>query len=377
MRRKKQSCLPAFLTIVLLLLSVGIVMVLAKILTDAAVIYGQPAGTLSFFDKLSLSINLLSHQEDLFIPLNPNGSQVSFTIAPAEPVGEIAGRMRNEGLIPDAQAWVDYLVYRGYDISLKAGNYRLSPANNPVQIAEWMQAPGSQEVVFSILPGWRLEEIAASLPTSGLAFSPEEFLAVTQSGDFSVLSGRLPAGIRSLEGTLFPGQYLFSRAATLQEVLITVLERFFQTLDGESWDSEIPPGLDLYQAITLASIVEREAVIDDEKPQIASVFLNRLAAGMGLGSDPTVQYAIGFDPAGNTWWKTPLTASDLAVDSPYNTRLYSLFPPTPICNPGEAALRAVFQPAESTYYFFRALCDGSGRHIFAETNEEHIRNACE
>ena len=126
----------------------------------------------------------------------------------------------------------------------------------------------------------------------------------------------------------------------------------------------------------LASIVEREAVKDEEKPLIASVYLNRLKIGMKLDADPTVQYALGFDFTNGTWWKNPLSLNDLQFDSPFNTYIYAGLPPAPIANPGLNSLQAVAFPAETPYYFFRAKCDGSGFHFFSETFEEHVANGC-
>jgi UPF0755 protein len=135
-------------------------------------------------------------------------------------------------------------------------------------------------------------------------------------------------------------------------------------------------GLDVYQAVTLASIVQREAVKSEEQPSIASVFLNRLAAGMRLETDPTIQYALGFDAVTNSWWKSPLLVDDLAIQSPYNTYQNSGLPPGPISNPSLSALQAVAYPAQTPYYFFRARCDGSGLHNFSETFDQHLKNGC-
>ena len=112
-------------------------------------------------------------------------------------------------------------------------------------------------------------------------------------------------------------------------------------------------------------------------PLIASVFLNRLRADMNLAADPTVQYALGYNQAQESWWTNPLSLEDLEFSSPYNTYLNPGLPPGPICNPSLAAIEAVASPADTTYFFFRAACDGSGRHSFAESFDEHLGNACE
>jgi UPF0755 protein len=128
--------------------------------------------------------------------------------------------------------------------------------------------------------------------------------------------------------------------------------------------------------VTLASIVQREAVRPEEQAAIASVFLNRLVAGMPLQTDPTVQYALGFDVATNSWWKVPLSTADLEIQSPYNTYQNLGLPPGPISSPGLNAIQAVAYPAQTPYYYFRARCDGSGLHDFSETFDQHLQSGC-
>jgi UPF0755 protein len=111
-------------------------------------------------------------------------------------------------------------------------------------------------------------------------------------------------------------------------------------------------------------------------PVIASVYLNRLANAMKLDADPTVQYALGFNPEQDTWWTNPLSSQDLQAQSPYNTYLQAGLPPGPIASPGLAALKAVAFPTKTSFYYFRAACDGSGRHAFSETYEQHLQKAC-
>ena len=178
------------------------------------------------------------------------------------------------------------------------------------------------------------------------------------------------------EGFIFPDTYNFRRDVPLYELFNTFFANFEQNLSIEIRDGYALQGLDIFQAVTLASIVEKETVVAEEMPLIASVFLNRLAAGMPLESDPTVQYAIGYNPAQKTWWTNPLTSDDLQINSPYNTYQGNGLPPGPIANPGIDALRAVAFPAQSPYYYFRAACDGSGKHVFSETFQQHLNNAC-
>jgi UPF0755 protein len=374
--RKRNPC-TCTLSVALLLVAIALAVVLANIPADAASLYGQPVGTLSFLNRLSLSVNLLAHQGNLLNPLDTAAEPVRFQIENGDNASDIARRMQAVGLIPDAAAWVDYLVYSGLDVRLQAGTYRLSAALSPVGIAQYMQDPRSHEIQFAILPGWRLEEIAASLPSSGLAITSEEFLSLTRIGDVSSLDGRLPSGLPSLEGYLLPGEYAVIRGATTSELLQELLGAFFGTVTSDLSQVYTDQGLTLEQAVILASMVEREAILEEEMPLIASVFLNRLSAGMQLESDPTVQYALGYDTASASWWKVPLDGNDLATDSFFNTYLYGGLPPAPICNPSVEALRAVAYPESSGYYFFRAACDGSGRHNFSETYEEHRNYACE
>lgn len=238
-----------------------------------------------------------------------------------------------------------------------------------------MQDATPSEVTFQILPGWRLDEIAAALPTSGLQFSPASFLKAARRPDASILPAGFP-NLKSLEGFMLPGEYQLKRDIPLEAFLVTVLQQFDEQVLQDMRDAYKQHGLNLTEAVALASMVQREAMVEDEQPIIASVFYNRLAGGMRLESDPTVQFALGYNKKQASWWTNPLSSDDLQIDSPYNTYLNGGLPPGPICNPGISALRAVAYPAETPYYYFRARCDGSGKHSFAKTYQEHLQNAC-
>ncbi len=179
-----------------------------------------------------------------------------------------------------------------------------------------------------------------------------------------------------MEGFLFPDSYRLDRNISADEMLAAFARRFDEQVSPDMRQAFERHGLNLQEAVTLASIVQRETMVDDEAPTIASVFYNRLDQGMKLDSDPTVQYALGYNKKQQTWWTNPLSADDLAVVSPYNTYTHTSLPPGPISNPGLTVLEAVAYPAQTPYYYFRARCDGSGRHNFSVTYEEHLQNAC-
>ena len=239
-----------------------------------------------------------------------------------------------------------------------------------------MQDATPTVIPYHVLAGWRLEEIAANLPFSGLDIDPQDFLkAASQPPAESSLSQFIPPST-NVEGFLFPGDYQVRRSTSAEDFVLILLQTFDEQVTGELRQGFERQGLSLFQAVTLASIVERETIIDDEMPMIASVFYNRLASSLKLDTDPSVQYAVGYNPTQKTWWTNPLSRADLQIDSPYNTYLYPGLPPGPIANPGLAALHAVAFPAQTPYYYFRAACDNSGRHNFSETYQEHLQNGC-
>jgi len=337
----------------------------------ASMLYGPPARSLSISERVAYSTRLLLRGDLLVAPRNPNGDKRAFRIERGESISSIASRLEEDAFIVSAEAFYDYVVYTGMDRAIQAGDHLLSPAMPIIDLARELQDATPEETTFVILPGWRLEEIAASLPTSGLEISPQTFIAAASSPPAAL--GISPA---TMEGFFYPDSYLVPRSATVDQLLDLIARNFVLHVTDDMRRGFAAQGLDLYQAVTLASIIEREAVRDEERALIASVFFNRLKAGMTLGSDPTVQYALGYDPSAQTWWKNPLSLDDLKFDSPYNTYIYAGLPPAPISNPSLGALQAAAFPETSPYYYFQAACDGSGYHVFAVTFEEHLANGC-
>ena len=350
-----------------------IILALGYIPSRASLLYGPPARSLSISDRIEYSARLLAHGDLLKTPYIPNGIEQPFNIEDGESVFSIANRLEESNIVASADAFYDYLVYTGLDLSVQSGNYTLSPGLSIIDIAKALQDSTPKDITLTILPGWRMEEIAASLPTSGLDISPEAFIAAAQTPP-QVL-GFVPASA-SMEGFFFPDSYIVPRVTTTNELLDIIARNFALHITDDMRAGFAAQGLDVYQAVTLASLVERESIQEDEQSLIASVFINRLNIGMTLGSDPTIQYALGYDPIEGTWWTNPLSLDDLKFDSPYNTYVYAGLPPGPIASPSLEALQAVAFPVSSDYYFFQASCDDPGYHNFSVTFEEHIANGC-
>ena len=368
--KNRKSCLPWLLFI---LVALGSAALVVFILLSAEQAFGAPSTQLSPWQHLIYSLELVWNAEDMVQPRDLAGTEQLFTITPGESVSSISNRLEGDNLIRSAGTFRTYLIWTGMDTLIQPGTYRINPAQTGRNIADMLVSAAQTQVTFNILPGWRMEEIAASLPTSGLEISPDTFLT-----DASVPASP-PNFLRvgaSAEGFLTPGRYILSRTTTAAQLVSILFQHFSIELTPEIQAGFSNEGLTIYQAVILASIIQREAVHESEMPMIASVFYNRLKIDMPLQSDPTVQYALGYNPTQGTWWTNPLSAEDMGFNSPYNTYLYPDLPPGPISNPGLSALEAVANPSQSNYYFFQAKCDGSGLHSFAETFAQHQMNNC-
>jgi UPF0755 protein len=306
-------------------------------------------------------------------PRQPGGGSILFTVRPGDTAGSIGEELERRGIIQNATLFKMLVGYYGLERELKAGDYEVSPAMTMTEIISKLYQGLVKTTRFTALEGWRLEELAAALDQKGI-FRKEDFLAAANGNyDYDFLRQR-PAG-SSLEGYLFPDTYLLRPRHTPADLIRMMLDNFANKLTPAMRERAASQGLTVHQLVTLASIVEREAVQPAERPIIASVFLNRLRQGIPLYADPTVQYALGSDPASVArwgYWKKELTPADLEVASPYNTYRHPGLPPGPIANPGLASLQAVLEPADTDYLYFVARGDGS--HAFSRTEEEHVRN---
>ena len=238
-----------------------------------------------------------------------------------------------------------------------------------------------QEVDVRFVEGWRLEQMADYLADNPVAnIDANQFLAIVQrQAPFDLAPYQFLADLSpttSLEGFLFPDTYRLPPDADAPYLVNLMLQTFDRRVTPAIRQGYVAQGLSLREAVTLAAIVEREAVVATERPIIAGVFYNRLAQGIKLEADPTVQYPLGYQSATDSWWKSPLFLVDLEMDSPYNTYRYAGLPPGPIANPSLSSLEAVAFPAETPFIFFVADCQAavSGSHAFSVTYEEHLSN---
>ncbi|MCJ7696329.1 MAG: endolytic transglycosylase MltG [Anaerolineaceae bacterium] len=354
-----------------------IILVVTIILPSLAVKeFGNPSNSLSISQEIILPLKLLLGRNELHRSNSLSGTEVLFEINLDESASTVCLKLEQAGLLIDSEVFKNYLIYKGYDRLIQSGVIRLTSPLTAIEIAELITEPVKRDITFVILPGWRIEEIAASLVTSGLNIEPEEFINLAYHPTFDLADKVGLSQESSLEGFLYPQEYQVPRNIVLIDFISLLLDEFNKNLDSDLMFGFESQDLTLSEAVTLASIIQREAIVDAEQPLIASVFYNRLNNGMRLETDPTVQYALGYNSLTSQWWKSPLSYSDLTSESAYNTyRIYGL-PPGPICNPTISALRAVAYPADSPYFYFRAACDNSRTHNFSITFDEHLGNEC-
>lgn len=276
----------------------------------------------------------------------------------------IARLLEDDGFIRDARHFDLVSRIQGVQSALQAGDYLLSSDMDLLTILHTLQHGRVQAVRVTIPEGLHLRQIADVLAARGLV-DRERFLEL--ANDESLVFAERPPVAKphpSLEGYLFPDTYQFTHSMTEEQIIRTMVNRFVEVVVPLIEERPAPLGLNLHEVVTLASIVEKEALLRREQPIIASVFINRLRIDMPLQADPTIKYL--FDEH-----RTRLLYADLDIDSPYNTYRNRGLPPGPIASPGVNAIQAVLQPDETDLYFFVAR--GDGTHIFTRTFNEHVR----
>jgi len=243
--------------------------------------------------------------------------------------------------------------------AIQAGEYRFDKPASPAEVLRRL-ARGDVYVIQVVIPeGSNIFDIAAILEAAGFG-SASEFVRYARSN--TMLIRELAPAAPSLEGYLFPSTYAFRRKATVEEIARAMVLQFRKT-----WESLDTAGKPVHDTVTLASLVEKETAVAEERPRVSSVFHNRLRAGMKLDCDPTVVY--GSILAGR--WRGVIYRSDLDHPNLYNTYRHAGLPPGPIANPGKASLQAALSPESSDYLYFVAKPGGSGEHVFSATLGAH------
>ncbi|MDB9496101.1 endolytic transglycosylase MltG [Spirulina major CS-329] len=279
---------------------------------------------------------------------------------------QIGADLEAAGVIHSAWAWnvwAFWLALQDQAGSFKAGQYVLSPGQDMTAIAQSIWTGQVFQSTLTIPEGWRLTDIAQALESQGL-FPAETFLQAAQTVPTAEFTW-LPADITTVEGFLYPDTYQLPPAGTTPQQVIAIMLKRFEQKALPLYQGQTDPGLSLVEWVTLASMVEKEAGVAAERGIIAGVFRQRLAQGMRLESDPTVEYVLGRRQTPDQ----PLTLADVQTPSPYNTYLNPGMPPGPIASPGQGSLAATLNPVATEYLFFVARYDGT--HVFSRTLEEH------
>ncbi|MBM2809418.1 MAG: aminodeoxychorismate lyase [Chloroflexi bacterium] len=295
-----------------------------------------------------------------------------FVVPPGASAATVAVALERAGLIRSGRAFRTQAEARGLDGRLGAGEYELRQTMTVSEILDVLAASRTRQGGLTTIPeGWRAEEVATYLDARGIV-DRESFLRVVAGDGTDV---RFPPGATSFEGYLFPDSYALPPHASADDILRLMVGQFDSKVDASLRARAAENGLSPHGMVTLASIIEREAMVSDERRQIAAVFHNRLDLGMPLQADPTIQYAlVPFGQMGPDldYWRRDLTALNLRTPSPYNTYQTTGLPPGPICSPGLASLQAAADPTHDPWLYFVAM--GDGTHLFARTLDEHLRN---
>lgn len=314
---------------------------------------------------------LVPTQEETQTQLAPEGTEVTITIPDGSGAGVIAQILAENGLISDQSDFLAEVRRTEAESMLKSGSYRIVAGSDDTSIIKLLTAgPNASTAQLTIPEGYTSSQIAAAVQDS-LGISADDFLAQAKASNYVADYPFLAAAHEdSLEGYLFPKTYDFSGAenVTADAVIRAMLDQF-QTETGSldlaaaaaTLSERYGIDLDENDVLTMASIVEREAVTDEQRPKVASVFYNRLRDGMRLQSDATLTYSLG----------RAATADEInTLDDPYNTNLYAGLTPTPVCSPSLASIEAACEPADTNFYYFYITQD---TEQFSETYDQHMQ----
>lgn len=295
----------------------------------------------------------------LLKPATKSEEEQIFVITPGQPVKDIAQNLQEKKLIRSALAFRLLVSQMGISRNLQAGDFRLSPNMSSREVAEEL-THGAIDIWITLPEGLRKEEQAQRI---------EEKLKIKQNDTYRFDKKEYIQ--KAEEGYMFPDTYLIPKDATASDIASRLRQTFNQKAGAileKGQDNNLSP----VEVLTLASLIEREAKTQEERPIIAGIIMNRLNIGMKLDIDATVRYSKGFDAASGSWWSAITQEDYKSVKSPFNTYLNAGLPPAPICSPGLESIQAAASPAKTDYLYY--LHDSEGKIHFAKTVEEHNQN---
>ena len=304
----------------------------------------------------------------LLMPVAPSG-QTFVLLRPGYSTRHIAAELKAAGVIRSQRAFILWHYYH-HGRTLKAGEYLFDKPANIIDIQKRLRRGDVYFHTVVVPEGFTIFDVARAVEAAGLG-SADDFLKVARS-ETSLVADMDPQA-HSLEGYLFPETYQFSRMMSMQEMAAAMIRQFRLVagqigLTSSASPDAATPGYSVHEVVTMASIVERETAVPEERPMVASVYYNRLEKRIALDADPSIIYA---EQLAGTY-QGALHHADMQFTSAYNTYRHAGLPPGPIANPGRSALEAAMHPAHSDYYYF--VADAQGHHRFAHTMEEHNKN---
>ncbi len=320
----------------------------------------QALAAAAIVGAIGIVVIALHVREFLVTPVSVPQEGVDFLIAPGTPFATVSRELEDAGIVSDGYLLRLYARSTGRAADVQAGEYRIEPGMTPADLMQTFTSGQVKLYSFTIVEGWNHRELLAAL-------HEHPAISVTMSAeDWPALLADLGAETRWPEGLFLPETYRFARG-TPERTVLKQAYRLMQSVLAEEWRERAAgtPLASPYEALILASIVEKETARADERQRIAGVFLRRLEKRMRLQTDPTVIYGIGAGFNGN------LTRRDLRTDTPYNTYTRHGLPPTPIAMPGRAAIHAALNPAAGNALYFVATGLGDGSHAFSATKDEH------
>ena len=298
------------------------------------------------------AVGFISYQ---LSPVSTSQTEQTIVIPKGASISSIGNQLVQKGLIKSLYVFRFVVWKNTLQGSIQAGTFKVSPSQSVEEIA-FSLTKGTDDTWVTLVEGWRNEEIAEELAqTFGPEFDTKKFLELA----------------KEKQGYLFPNTYLFPKLSTPELIISTLSKTFEKQLGAEDMQKLEAQKRTLEQAVTMASLVEREARQPETMRMVAGILWKRLDAGWPLQVDATLQYAKGYDKKNKSWWSVPF-GMDKSIKSVYNTYANPGLPPAPICNPGLNALKAVANPKESPYWYY--ITDDNGVMHYAETLSEHNAN---